>query len=234
MSTPWLTLHLTRCARWDKYDDRKKRWKPVDCPGKVALTYIESVGEWLLHPIDGVIECPTLRRDGTLLAENGYDRATGLYLHYQGEKLNMPECPTREDALEALELLKVPFSEFPFVERYDLSVALAALITAIVRRGLPTAPLFAIDAPMPGSGKGLIITIIGLIVLGRNPPLMNYSPREEEVEKRLDALLIQSAPVVAIDNIQSTVYGEALCTVLTAEKKMSPGPGTVPHGHGPD
>jgi putative DNA primase/helicase len=72
-----------------------------------------------------------LRSDGSLLAAKGYDAATGLYLNSSLE-LAMPE-PTRAAAEAALALLAELFGEFSFAQPLDRTVALAGLLTALVR-----------------------------------------------------------------------------------------------------
>jgi putative DNA primase/helicase len=41
----------------------------------------------------------------------------------------------------------------PFVAPSDLSVVLSLMLTSLVRRSLPSAPMGAITAPTPASGK---------------------------------------------------------------------------------
>ena len=78
-------------------------------------------------------------------------RRQGLYVDYAGPPLHVPDSPTRADALAALETLKTPYSEFQFADpATGISIALAATLTAVVRRSLRTAPLFAFDAPVMG------------------------------------------------------------------------------------
>ena len=52
--------------------------------------------------LTGIVECPTLRRDGSLLTASGYDAASGLYVDYAGSPVAVPEFPTRTEALAAL------------------------------------------------------------------------------------------------------------------------------------
>lgn len=59
--------------------------------------------------------------------------------------------PSRADALAALELLKAAVGTFPFVGRAHKAAWVAMVLTAVVRRNLPTAPLFAISARFRGA-----------------------------------------------------------------------------------
>ena len=213
---PWLNRRFSQAAKWVKFDKRTGVWIPADPPNKYAETYLSMAGEWHVQILTGIVECPTLRCDGSLLTKSGYDKASGLYVDYSGELVSVPESPTRDDALVALEVLKIPFAEFPFAEGdVDLSVVLAALLTTIVRRSLRTAPLFAIDAPTMGSGKGLIVNSIAMVATGRGAPAISQGKDETEDEKRIGALLLRGVPLLNIDNIERELHGDLLCSALT-------------------
>ncbi len=70
----------------------------------------------------------------------------------------------------------------PFVGNVDRSVALSAILTAVIRRSLPTAPLHAFDAPVAGSGKSKLVDIAGMIAMGRTPAVIAQGSTEEELE----------------------------------------------------
>jgi len=53
------------------------------------------------------------------------------------------------------------------VREADRSVALSAILTACVRRSLPTAPMHAVSATVPGSGKSIQVDVTSVIVIGR-------------------------------------------------------------------
>jgi hypothetical protein len=76
-----LVERMTASATWHKHDGRKKggeQWVAVDCPLKIAETYLAREGLWKLPTLAGMINAPTLRRDGSILEVPGYDPATGL------------------------------------------------------------------------------------------------------------------------------------------------------------
>src|SRR5262249_3528196 len=97
-----------------------------------------------LPHVSGIITTPTLRPDGSLLAEPGYDPETELYLAPGFQIPPIPEHPTREQALAALKLLIDLLSEFGFKRsiggehemRLNRSVALSGLLTPLVRGSL--------------------------------------------------------------------------------------------------
>src|SRR5690606_18202855 len=123
-----------------------------------------------------------------------------------------------EEARVALEVLKRPFREVRFDSDPHRSVALAAVMTALVRRMFSAAPLFAIDAPTAGSGKSLLSEIICIIATGHKPAMMSQGKSDEENEKRLSSVLMAGDPVIVIDNCDRPIEGDFLCTMLSQEK----------------
>ncbi|KKM57834.1 hypothetical protein LCGC14_1550280, partial [marine sediment metagenome] len=217
VTSPWLREEFARHAKWAK--KQKKRLVPVDPPTDAATAYLARVGNWKLRFLKGVIQAPTLRPDGTVLQDKGYDPETGLlYDPGRTEFARIPDEPTKDDACAALELLKRPFREFPFDGEPHRSVALAAVMTALVRRMFSSAPLFAIDAPTAGSGKSLLSEIVCIIATGHKPAMMSQGKSDEENEKRLSSVLMAGDPVIVIDNCDRPIEGDFLCTMLTQEK----------------
>ena len=216
LTAPWLTERFATVARWLRFSEKDQVWKPIDPPEQYAKTYLAKVGQWRAPVLTGIVECPTLRRDGSLLTAPGYDAASGLYVDYAGEPVTIPDAPTRADALAALAILKEPYSEFQFADpEVGPSIALASTLTAVVRRSLRTAPLFAYDAPVMGAGKGLLVKVSALIATGRPAPLLSQGQDEAEAEKRLGSLLLAGVSMINLDNIERPVGGELLCSMLT-------------------
>jgi hypothetical protein len=207
---------MTEAADWKRFDARSKRWMPIDAPEKVAATYRERLGRWALPVLAGIIDAPTLRPDGTVLAQPGYDRATGLLLDTRGVAFPaIPERPTRSDAVRALAALDDLIATFPFVGRASRAVALSAILTACVRRSLPTAPMHAFTAPVAGTGKSMLVDVACAVATGREAGVIAQGKAEEELEKRLSALLLAGEQVIAIDNCEAPLGGEFLCAMLT-------------------
>jgi hypothetical protein len=183
---------------------RNKKLVPIDPPDKLAKMLLAraSSGDSRFPVLDGIIGTPTLRPDGSLLDESGYDFVTRLYLALDPnfEWPGIPEEPTREDAALALALLDTLLVDFPFVASVDRAVALSALLTPLVRGIMPTAPLHAISAPQPGSGKTYLMDLASLIATGESCPATSAGQSEEELEKRLSALLLKAPQIIALDN----------------------------------
>ncbi len=207
---------LAQSAEFVKYDARAKRYVPTDPPEKAANILLSRTGFWQFATVLGVLSAPTLRRDGSVMSAPGYDPQTRFYLKPDPslEVPPIPEHPTREDAENALELLTGLLANFPFCTDTDLSVALSAIISPIVRGALGMVPLHAFTAPSPGTGKSYIADVASAILSGRICPVATAGKTEEETEKRLGALLIAGYPLVSIDNVSAPLGGDLLCQLI--------------------
>lgn len=205
---------LSRSASWVKWDARRKGYVSADPTAKVAATVLARDGEWRLRRLSGVITTPTLRPDGTILSEPGYDPATQLLLLDPPPMPKIPDKPSRKHALSALAFLDGLLDEFPFVDGESRSVALSALITPVVRGAVSVAPMHATTAPVPGSGKSYIIDLASAINSGERAPVLTAGRNEEETEKRLVAALLSGQTIISIDNVNGQLGGDFLCQII--------------------
>jgi hypothetical protein len=129
----------------------------------------------------------------------------------------VPSAPGKDGAVAALGLLRSLVASFPFVGEADRAVAVSALLTACIRRSLPTAPLHGFTAPTAGSGKSMLVDIASVIATGREAGVIAQGKTEEELEKRLGSLLLAGDQVIAIDNCEAPLGGEFLCSMLTQQ-----------------
>lgn len=190
-------------------------------PLKVASHLLARPDRWTYPELVGVIETPTLRKDGSLLVHEGYDAASGLL--FDANSVDFPaikDQPTRADAEAALGFLKIPFKDFPFVsdgngDSPSRSVALSAALTVLVRRTLRSAPAHGATAPIMATGKSLLLNVVSMIGTGREPSFMSQGKDGEEDEKRFLAALMKNDLMLVVDNITRVVEGDALCTILT-------------------
>ena len=202
-----------------KFDGNKKEWVSCEPPDFLAKAYLAKPDGWTLPVLVGIIYCPTLRPDGTILDTYGYDPATGLYFMPTSgvEFLPVPETPTKADAKAALERLKIPFSEFPYTSEASRAVAIAAILTALIRHLLRTAPLIIYTAPVAGSGKSMQADAPSLVTKGETCRNMAYTTDENETRKRILALLREGCSIVNFDNVEDVFQGETICSVLTSD-----------------
>ncbi len=215
-----LTELLAGTARWERKLVRENKVVPTDPPTVIAQTYLARGGiGWHLPMLNGIIRTPTLRRDGSLLDQSGYDAATGLYLHL-GDTI--PPCiaakPTQRDAADALNVLLDLIAEFPFADAASKAVAVSMMLTAIVRPALPAAPAHAATATTYGSGKSYLTDTTAVIATGDTVAPIACGSTDEEFEKRLAAELMAGKALIVIDNINRQVNGPLLAQIITQPK----------------
>lgn len=208
---------LDEAVQWQKWNERDKAAVPAMPPDRVAAQVLGRL-EWPLPYLDAVIETPTLRPDGSVLASPGWDEATGLlYEPMPGTTWPaVPDHPTSSQVREAVDVLMDPVQDFPFVAGSDRSAYLAAVLTLVARHMIDgPVPLFAIRAPTPGTGKTLLGDVIGLGGAGRIPPAMTMSYETEELRKRITALAVAGTAVVLLDNLSGPLGSDVLAAALT-------------------
>lgn len=205
----------------------------------IALLYLKGLeGEWGLRSFRGITTAPILSSDGSIRVAQGYDQATGLWCHNVPE-LNIPERPTEQDVRSALALLRHTFRTFPFTDGVrsfdqalgveiitpnsspglDESCFLCGLVTAACRPSLPLAPGLLCNAPeISGSrvGKGKLMRAVSIVGSGASPEAFTAGHDNQELDKRLTAALIESQPVVFLDNVNGRILkSEVLASALT-------------------
>jgi len=205
---------LGRYAVWKRWDARSNQVVPINPPMEIAATILARTGDWMFAVITGVISTPTMRPDGSLLTEQGYDEATGLLLVEPSLMPSIPDQPTRQDALEALKLLEDLLVGFPFVDDVARACALSAMITPVVRGAFPVTPMHASRAPTAGTGKSFLFDTVSAIAIGQPMPVMSTGANTEETEKRLGAAMLAGQPLISIDNISGELGGDALCQII--------------------
>ena len=214
VTADFLNVELNESIQFKKYDERKKEWVRVR-DRHVTTDVLSQEGRWAFPKIIGVITTPTMRPDGTLLLTPGYDPVTRLLLVAPPPLPPIPERPTRNDALAALQILKGLIDECAFVDSVSRAVALSALLTPVVRGAFPITPLHACRAAEMGSGKSYLFDIAAAIATGEYMPVMSVTENDEaENEKRLTAALSSGQPLISLDNVNGQLGGDFLCQAI--------------------
>jgi Bifunctional DNA primase/polymerase, N-terminal len=211
---------IAEAAVFQKWDRKRKTLIDTDPPLHYVRVLLASERRWRLPHVSGIITTPTLRPDGSLFADPGYDPETELYLSPGFQIPPIPEHPTKDQARAALKLLIDLVSEFSFKrvggeheKRLNRSVALSGLLTPLVRGSLPTAPVHLIAAHMAGTGKSYLVDTAAIIATGRLCPVITALKNVEETEKRLGAIILSGIPMVSLDNCTHDLGGDILCQI---------------------
>jgi hypothetical protein len=194
-----------------------------DFPPHALLSSFPARGEWSgIPPLRSVVSYPSYGPGWQLIAGQGYHAGTGIYCDLNGLAVpTVAECPGPGDVAEAKRLLLGELLyDFPFRDDASLANALAMLILPVVRDAIegPT-PLGVIDAPTEGTGKSLLAEVIGLITVGDLPEALSPDVDNAEWNKTLLAVLMESQPIVYLDNANQRLDSASLASALTAKWK---------------
>jgi len=198
--------------------------RPVTAPGRFPVAAAETAVHAAdmvpgLRRLRGVTHTPVVRADGSVLAEPGYDAATG-YLHLPEPGLIVPPLPGRLKTAhlkEAKALITEMLAGFPFVrDHYRANYIGAMLLTPLIRQlAPPPYKLAGIGAHQPGSGKTLLAQIAMIIHGGVFRA--SFPKSEEEIEKQIVSVLsVTTAPLAVFDNVAGVLDSAFLCGLLTS------------------
>jgi Bifunctional DNA primase/polymerase, N-terminal. len=213
VSAHWLLDCLGRLSRFAKLKPQGKLLY-FDPPMVLALSLLARVGQWGFQPLRGVLPGPAMRADGSILNTAGYDKASCYYLA-ESLTLELPASPTKEGAASALTLLKELLHEFPFESVTDMSVALAMILTPLVRPAVGKIPLFCVNSPTRGSGKSTLVRLCATLATGRPAPVIAATGSGDELEKRLTASLLAGDGLILQDNINGELRSDLLSQAVT-------------------
>lgn len=201
---PTLREILSSLIRWETWSKTAEGYVHASPPSS-AVSAIFCRGDWGLPPIRGVVEGPCLRADGSVLAAPGYDAASGVFVR-GSVRVNVPERPSKDDAVKAWAKLEDLITDFPFAEEMDKAAALSLLLTPGVRATLDgPAPFQLIRANTPGTGKGLLAQVASMIWTGAVPagvpPISGGNP--DETRKRFLPLVMEGRPIALFEDLRS-------------------------------
>ena len=185
--------------------------------------------------LEGIVDSPTMRRDGSLITKPGYDPDSGLFADFDNRNWKpdlLPKKPSRFDAMTAAHTLLEVVSESQFAGPLDSAVWLALVLT-IVGRVYVTGniPLFGLTANHRGAGKGTLADLATIIATGLAPakwaPISGRKPEDaaDEERKRLISVALAGLRVLCIDNVEpgQAVGSSALEGALTNGGDSTPG-----------
>lgn len=173
-----------------------------------------------LPALEAVVAAPVFDREGALVMARGYHAGARLWYEPEGFTVApVPERPSEADVVAARTLLLDDLLvDFPFAADSDRAHALGALILPFVRRMVAgCTPIHLVEAPTPGSGKGLLGDLVSLISIGRVCEPTTFTADEDEARKKITSILLKAQPVILLDNIRNGLDSAQLASALTAE-----------------
>ena len=107
----------------------------------------------------------------------------------------------------------------------DEATLILGLMTAVCRPSLPFAPALLICAPQlsgSGTGKGLLVHAIAQVAYGQEPTAFTSSGNRQELGKRIESALMESGPIVFLDNCNAEqLSSNVLAQVITESTVMT-------------
>lgn len=199
------------------YKETKDGPKRVIPPDPVVKNVL-SIPSIPLPLLTRIIQAPIFSRGGALSCRAGYDAATATYLASNGlEVPDLPECPNRTEINRAIDLLCGDLlGDFPFTSESERAHAIAMLLLPFARELVDgVTPLHLIEKPSPGTGASLMVDVITLIFLGQSAAVMTQAKNEDEMRKRITAILMTGCPMVVLDNLRYRLDSAALSAAIT-------------------
>ena len=145
-------------------------------PPKDVVHDILALPSVPLPALESIVEAPLLLPSGELLVREGYDAESRVFLRLNGLASKLRTDMTLKEALGWL--VEDLLVDFPFADDASLAHALCLLLQPFVRLLIdgPT-PLFLIDAPARGTGKGLLADVASIVATGHQAHVMALPSR---------------------------------------------------------
>lgn len=201
-----------------KFDADAKKWRPTLPTTRLAATLKQRRHRLRLQNLVALVNCPSIKTNGELLAEPGFDPVTGILFDPRGVKFpRVPDRPDKAMAAAALERIDRLIETFDFVGKDDKAVARSLMLTSVARPCLPTAPLHGFDAPVAGAGKSKLVNIASILATGHEAGVTAPGETREEEEKRLSTPLMRGDQIIALDNCEGPLEGVVFNQALTQQ-----------------
>lgn len=170
-----------------------------------------------IRVVRGVVTCPTLRLDGSVVQTPGYDASTHLVYQPNDSYPVIGDQATRDQALEDVAQLRSIVGDFCFETDADFSAWLAMVLTMTCRHLVDgCVPLFSVQANIRGAGKSLLVDVANIIAYGRPAARKVYTDDDNEMRKAITSVLMENISSVLLDNVDRPFGGASLDAVLTS------------------
>lgn len=221
LTTDALRGEFARCARWVRMTQQGP--KDVFPPMDVVRDFL-ALARCPLPPVTRLVHAPIFVRgdDGRahLITTPGYHPESRVYLDVPTSLRDMrpvPEAPSPPDIAAARSLLDEVYGDFPFADQPSRAHAIALQCLPFVRDLIDgVTPWHYIDAPAPGTGKGLLVEAETEVATGLPALVGTEAESDAEYRKRITSLLLAGQPIIVLDNVNSTLASGTLAAAATA------------------
>ena len=168
----------------------------IDVPKKYAEDLFARHGEGL-YSLKGIIEHPIVNEDGTFDSEPGYNKNSEYFIP-EDKHFDIVEM----DIDKAKKLLQDLFSEFPWKNSKDFTMALSVPLTMLLRPIIEgSTPIHAVLGNTR-AGKTLLVQCLHTLVTGKDTLERQPSRSNEEWRKELLTALGEGKELLLYDNFQ--------------------------------
>ena len=206
----------TRCAFVTRGKDRDSA---TDLPTNVVDQLLSIVPTMRTRELKSLALLPFARPDGTIVTAPGFDTKTGVFSHFDAEKLAaIPAKPTAEDVIAAVRQIWRPVEAYPLATDADRAGMFAAIMTAVVRPAIEIAPGFLYEAPIQSAGKTRAALVCGALIRNRrggSTPFVGGPGADAELSKKLVALVRAGEGFFLLDNVVGHYRSSVLSALIT-------------------
>jgi hypothetical protein len=211
-----LRVAASDVCRFMRYTE-KNGLTPAVVPLEI-LRAIMAAKSWPFPSLLGITEAPVLRPDGEFVTDAGYEPQTKLYHWSTSTYAPIPALPSAGEVAAAVQIIDDILADFPFDKPADRANAWGLLLTPLVRSIIDgQVPMALLDAPEPGTGKGLLAQVYTTIATGRPATMQPLPDNGEELDKRITSLLLAGVTNIVFDNVDGTISSHVLAAALTAD-----------------
>lgn len=218
VTTAWLEMRLSRLVSYTSPNSTGAD-KKLFIPRRIAEAVL-AMEDHRFPRLNGIVQTPVVRPDGTILDTPGYDPATKLvYLPAPDLEIGaIPAAPTPNDLDRARAILDEALGAFVYAGEADRANAYAAALTPVVRQVYRSnTPALVVDAVQRGTGKTKLASVIGMVALGEEPDAASAPMDKDEWRKRITTVLQDAPAFVLIDNVRYPIDSPELEAMLTSE-----------------
>lgn len=215
-----LVAGAARLRKWSIAKSGDLKGEPVASEVEVSPTMARSVLDALgrdssVRTLRTVIRHPAYGPDFERLAP-GWN-PSGVYLDTSPDLASLTHEHDIDTASTTLRDLVI---DFPFRDDADRDNFIGLLLTPMIRGAFSgPVPMHLIQAPLERTGKTLLAkTVVGGVLFGRDLPQRVLPERDDELEKRVLAMLMRDDTVWLFDNINHYVDSATLAALLTSNE----------------
>jgi hypothetical protein len=214
----WLAKRFGEIARTQKWRTSESKWIDADITEKYLSGLIKLGGWTRIRPLDAIARSPFVRPDGSICDRPGYDPRTRVLYVPGAEYPPIPEHPDQDSARAAIERIRGVFDQFPWKEPASESAFLSHILAEAARLAIDQCPMYFYDAPVAGTGKGLLQEMAARIVHGSEPAIRTWVSDGDEIRKSLYASVLAGDRSLWFDNIPNgnKIRSPELCSFITS------------------